>query len=112
MVRSVGFFNNDQNIVSTSLEGEITIFDAKTGDVLFQEQILGDNDAYQGNIAYCVRPFRKIGDGVCFMTTHADCVSRTWEFNPDGNQIKMMNTFIGHSNTVRYCGKSFLKISI
>lgn len=31
-IRSVGFFNKDKNIVSTSNHGEISIFDTKTGD--------------------------------------------------------------------------------
>jgi hypothetical protein len=37
-----------------------------------------------------------------FMTTHEDCVARSWEFDPSGKEIKMIDVFPGHSNTVRY----------
>lgn len=106
IVRSVAFLNDDNYIVSTSLEGDITIFDAKTGDVVLQEQVLGEKEKIEGNVIYCVRPMRKTGDGLGFMTSHEDCVARSWQFDPSSNQIKMMGLLIGHSNTVRYVGKS------
>ena len=102
IVRSVGFLNNDKHIISTSMMGEITIFDSKTGDIVVHESCLGDKDEIEGNIIYCVRPFRKTGDGKEFMTTHQDCVARSWEFDPSGKEIKMIDVFPGHSNTVRY----------
>ena len=102
IVRSVGFINNDKHIISTTLEGEITIFDVKSGDIVVHEKWLGDKEEIEGNIIYCVRPFNKTGDGKLFMTTHEDCVARSWEFDPSGKEIKMMDVFPGHSNTVRY----------
>lgn len=52
IVRSVGFLNNDKHIISTSLEGEITIFDAASGDVVLQERCLGDKSDLEGNTIY------------------------------------------------------------
>mmetsp|Transcript_6885 Transcript_6885/g.6034 ORF Transcript_6885/g.6034 Transcript_6885/m.6034 type:complete len:188 (+) Transcript_6885:3-566(+) len=34
VVRSVGFFNKDKNIMSTSIKGDITIYDTQTGDIV------------------------------------------------------------------------------
>mmetsp|Transcript_9821 Transcript_9821/g.11028 ORF Transcript_9821/g.11028 Transcript_9821/m.11028 type:complete len:104 (-) Transcript_9821:38-349(-) len=36
------------------------------------------------------------------MTTHEDCVARSWEFSPSDNEIKAIDVYSGHSNTVRY----------
>lgn len=106
IVRSVAFFNDDNHIISTTLEGDITIFDAKTGDIVLQQKVLGEKEEIEGNVIYCVRPMRKIGGGLCFMTTHEDCVARSWQFDTDSNEIKMMEMLVGHSNTVRYAGMS------
>jgi WD40 repeat protein len=38
IVRSVGFMNNDKHIISTTLEGEITIFDTKSGEIVVHEK--------------------------------------------------------------------------
>lgn len=105
MVRSVAFFCHDKYIVSTSLEGEITIYDAKSGEIIAQDLCLGDKSEYEGNIAYCVRPLRKLGGGENFMTTHEDCVARMWEFNSEMKEFKNTGIYIGHSDTVRYAGK-------
>ena len=45
---------------------------------------------------------RSSGGGLRFMTTHQDTVARLWEFDPEGAQMKELDTFIGHSNTLRY----------
>lgn len=71
-VRSVCFFNKDRNIISTSLGGDITIYDAKTGDILCQQQCLGEMDEFLGNIAYSVKALKKTGGGLQFFTTHQD----------------------------------------
>ncbi|CAI2374585.1 unnamed protein product [Moneuplotes crassus] len=101
-VRCVGFFNDDKYILSTSQGGEITIFDAKTGDIVSQQIFFGEREELEGNISYCGRAMRKIGGGCQFMTTHQDCVARSWEFSPDDKEFKQLDTFIGHSDTVRY----------
>ena len=51
-IRSVGFFNSDKHVVSTSNTGEISIFDFKTGDLVYQNEVMGERDEYEGNIAY------------------------------------------------------------
>lgn len=102
MVRSVVFFNNDQNILSGSIKGEISIFDAKTGDLEFQDLFLGDKNEHESNTIYSVRGMKSKGNGTRFMTTHADSVSRSWEYDPSSKDTKMMNEYIGHSNSVRY----------
>jgi WD40 repeat protein len=104
-IRSVGFFNKDKNIVSTSNHGEISIFSTKTGDSVYHNKVLGERDEYEGNISYCVRPLRTIGEGFQFMTGHQDCIARTWEFDPDNNNLRERDQFIGHSNTIRNIGK-------
>jgi WD40 repeat protein len=100
-IRSVGFFNSDKHVVSTSNTGEISIFDFKTGDLVYHNEVMGERDEYEGNIAYCVRPLTKIGRGLQFMTGHQDCIARSWEFDPDNNDLKELDQFIGHSNTIR-----------
>lgn len=106
MVRSCNFFNKDKHIVTTSLSGEISIFDAKTGDLISQQVCTGEREEIEGNISYSSRGMRNIGGGLQFMTTHQDCVARSWEFSPDDKEFKHLDTFIGHSDTVRYISNS------
>lgn len=107
MVRSVVFFNNDESILSGSTKGEISIFDAKSGDLESQNLFLGEKDEHEGNIIYCVRSMKSEGNSTSFMTTHADCVARSWEYDPSSKDTKIMNEYIGHSDTVRYIGNYF-----
>lgn len=102
MVRSVGFMNDDQHIFSTSMEGEITIFDAKSGEMFLQEKCISDQTETEGNIIYSGSAARKLGDGKYLLTTHEDCATRSWELNPDTKELKNTEIFIGHSNTVRH----------
>ena len=78
------------------------MFDTKTGEIYLQDQCLGDKSELEGNIIYCVRGLRKTGGGNIFMTTHEDCVARSWELDTSTKQIKMLDVFPGHSDTVRY----------
>ena len=72
IVRSVCFFNRDQNILSTSLMGDITIYDTKTGEIVCQQRCIGEREEFLGNIAYCGKALRKTGGGMQFLTTHQD----------------------------------------
>ena len=110
MVRCVQFINSDKHILSGSLKGELTIYDAGTGDQVLQEVVLGDKDEYEGNIIYCVRGMRKAGGGLHFMSSHEDLKARSWEFDPSNAEIKKMDDFKGHSDTVRFISKCLVTI--
>lgn len=88
-------------MVATSQQGEIMIIDTKTGKQVYLNTFLGEKDEYEGNIIYWVRGLKKYGDGNIFMTTHQDNVARSWEFDPSSWGINLLNSYVGHSNTVR-----------
>lgn len=102
IARCVSFINQDKHLLVTSQHGEIMVIDVKTGSSVLHEYCTGDKEEGEDNIIYCARGLKTVGDGLMFMTTHQDCVSRSWEFDPSSSSIRMLDVFPGHTNTVRY----------
>ena len=73
--------------------------DTLSGGNLIEERILGSKEPIEGNTCYCVRTLK---DGLSFVSTHEDFVSREFEVDLEGKKLIEKFKYEGHSNTVRY----------
>ena len=99
---SCDFFNNDQYILLTTLEGEASIVSLQDNMSIIKHETLETHE--RSNIAYCCSTV-KSEDGTFLIGSENKLISK-YHFDMKDLQIDKVGFYKGHSNSVRHVAVS------